>query len=179
LAKFQDIQSKARNEIQLILKDENPTYKNVQHLDYLLCIIKEGMRLHNPVESVPERITTKDVILEGYHIPKGSNIGINITAIHQSKQVYGDPENFRPERWTPEEQEKRKIPSSAWIPFSGGSRVCIGNNFSIIEQKIFLSEILSNYTISLVNKNDIIEQDPQKNFLSGPKNIPIKFTSIQ
>eukprot|EP01080_Neovahlkampfia_damariscottae_P000405 gene405-6819_t len=172
LGKNQDVQDKARETVMNVMKNEKPCYKNTKDLDYLLYIIKEGMRMFNPVEQIPERITTKDIILDGFFIPKGSAVGINITAIHNNKTIYGDPENFRPNRWSPEEQEKRKIPSSAWLPFSAGARVCIGNNFSIIEQKIFLSEILKKYKVTLPDPNAKIEKDPSKFFLKRSKGNP-------
>jgi cytochrome P450 len=178
LAIKQEIQQKLRDELDSKLKGEKANYKNIQQLDYLMYCIKENMRLYSPVERVPDKIMTKDVELDGYHIPKGTRVGINISAIHQSKKVYGDPENFRPERWSNEEQEKIKIPSSAWIPFSYGSRVCIGNNFSLIEQKLFVCELLQRFKITLVNEKDEIKTAPFKT-IRGPLNIHIKLTPVK
>lgn len=101
-------------------------------------------------------------------------MGINIAAIHYSKEIYGDPEVFRPERWSPEESKGRH--HFAWMPFGGGPRICIGNNFSLLEQKIFLSLMLQKYRWEFVDKS--AKTDFVKPSLVLPRVVParIKFT---
>ena len=110
------------------------------------------------------------------------NISSNLSSlkddIHHSKEIYGDPENFRRERWSNEEQLKRKIPNNCFIPFLIGPRTCIGNNFTLMEQKIFLISILQNFKLSLVNSNEEVLSDPKKLGLSGPIMLRIKFEDL-
>ena len=63
-----------------------------------------------------------DQIILDHKIPKGSLIQIFTKQLHFEKEVYGDPETFRPERWSTEEQLKKKIPFYSYIPFSAGPR---------------------------------------------------------
>lgn len=171
------IQDKLRNEVKSIIKEYGFNYESINKMEYLLCFIKETMRKYPPVSIIPDKLNIRDVILSNYYIPKGTLIGINVYSIHHSKEIYGDPENFRPERWTKEEQMKRKIPNSAWIPFSSGPRICIGNYFSLLEQKIFLTELLLNYQVISLEKNDL---EQEKNFgISPPKPSKIQFKKIQ
>jgi len=180
LAKHQDIQEKMRKEIIEILGNEKPNFENIKKVNYVTYFIKETMRHFPPVEFIPPKLTTKDVELEGYHIPKDTLVGGSVFAVHFSKEIYGDPENFRPERWSPEEQLKKKIPSNAWIPFSNGPRICVGNNFSLLEQKIFYVELLSRFKISLVDENVKIRKEPIATFvISHPEKVKIKFSPLK
>ena len=86
LAKHQNVQEKARKEIQDTLGDKDCDFESSQKLNYLSSIIKETMRLFSPAPGVG-RHTTKDVILEGYKIPKGTPIFIDITAMHHVRKL--------------------------------------------------------------------------------------------
>jgi len=88
--------------------------------------------------------------------------------------VYGDPEKFRPERWSPEESKGRH--HFAWIPFGGGSRICIGNNFSLLEQRVFLSLMLQKFRWEMVDKNANTEYEKPGIVLAKPQPITLKFT---
>lgn|SRR5690606_3561579 len=99
-------------------------------------------------------------------------VTINLYALHHSKEVYGDPYNFRPERW----MDSKLNTSLLWMPFGAGPRLCVGKNFSLLEQKVFLAKLLRNYKWELVNKDDQIEIDSRNFIIHTPKNIPVKFT---
>jgi cytochrome P450 len=120
---------------------------DVKEIEYLHFFIKEIMRMFPPVSYIPPKLTLVDTMLGEYFIPKGTKIGVNIRGIHNSKEIYGDPEIFRPERWSNENISK--ISNNSWLPFSIGSRTCVGSNFSIMEQKIFIFELLRNFRIIL------------------------------
>jgi len=142
-----------------------------------MAVIKETMRKWPPVAVVPAKVVIKDVTLGDWYIPTGNRVGVNVSPIHHSKEIYGDPENYRPERWLKEEQAKKKIPATAWIPFSAGPRVCIGNNFSIMEQKVFLAELVRRFKFEAEKNSQVTAE---KSFgLSGPAKMNIKFTSIE
>jgi cytochrome P450 len=65
------------------------------------------------------------------------------------------------------------------LPFGNGPRKCLGINFSITEQTIFITELLMNYQVSFVDKNQNIEQDPNKFIANGAKKVPIRFKRIK
>ena len=73
--------------------------------------------MYTPISTVPPRLTSKEVVLDGYRIPKNYAVTIHIHSVHRSKEIYGDPDVFRPERWSKEGQEKFKVPRYGWIPF--------------------------------------------------------------
>ena len=180
MAKYENIQEKARKEIKEIIGSKKLTYELIKQLKYIPSIIKETMRMFPSACNLPPKQTTKDVIINGYSIPKGTNIWIAVYGIHHSSKIYENPEEFKPERWLDESKEK-KIPINAWLPFGSGPRQCLGNTFTLTEQCVFFTELLMNFKISLVNhKNENIEfiQDANKFILNGPKKIPIHFKKI-
>lgn len=177
LASNPSIQDKLRKEVTMNIGDQEITYESVNKCEYLLGFIKESMRVFPPLTNIPQKLATKDTQLGDWFIPKGTRIGIDLYTIHHSKELYGDPENVRPERWSREEQAKHKIPASAWLPFSAGSRVCLGNIFSLLEQKVFLIELVRNFQLENLSKMKI---RPEKGFgLSTPRKMDIRFIPLK
>lgn len=88
-------------------------------LGYLVQCIKESMRLYPPVTFI-QRITTKEVELDGHAIPAGTTIGIQIYNLHHNKAVWEDPYEYRPERFSPDNENK--YDNFAFVPFSAGPR---------------------------------------------------------
>eukprot|EP01080_Neovahlkampfia_damariscottae_P006781 gene6781-10945_t len=170
LAQHPEVQEKARKEVLEVLGDKKCDYESCSKLKYLSMIIKESMRLYSPVVSA-NRITTKEVILGGYTLPKDQLVQVSITAIHHSPEVYENPDEFIPERW------EKKIPNFAWIPFSASSRVCVGNNFSLLEQNIFLATLLQKFKFEATDKNAKITIDPT-NRVMGPNPLELQFKEI-
>lgn len=177
LAEYPQIQEKLRQEILSKIDGSSIEYSKIKDIPYLIYFIKEILRYYPPAAIITPRMNQKSIMLGDYLIPAKTQITINISALHHSKEVYGDPEVFRPERWSPEEQAKRKIPKHAWIPFSGESRVCIGNQFSLAEQKIFLSHLLSKFKITALDKFHV-QNDPYRDIIQGPLKQKVKMNLL-
>ena len=119
-----DVQQKAVNEIDEIYSQEhNPEFTNdfLNKFTYLELILKETMRLF-AVAPLVARETSDEVNINGYLLPKNTTILILIHAMHRDEKYWGnDAELFRPERF-----EVGLSNPNAWAPFTGGSRICIG-----------------------------------------------------
>ncbi|KAI9304538.1 cytochrome P-450 cyp509A1 [Cunninghamella echinulata] len=156
LSKYPDIQEKARQEVNSTLcpngepnEDILPTIEDTKKLVYINMIMKETMRISNSVlHLVTPRVATQDVNLNGTFIPKGTQVNVNIYGLHHSSKVWDDPETFNPDRFAPG-GEAEKQNGIAWVPFSNGSRQCIGMNFSLLEQRVILSCLLRKYEWTL------------------------------
>lgn len=126
LALHPEYQEKCFTELRSIMGD-NPdtpcTHNNLQDLKYLEMVIKESLRLHPSVPLIARR-TLEPIQIEGVDVPVGVDVNIPIYAIHHNPDVYPDPENFDPERFTDEGQKNRG--PYDYIPFSAGNRNCIG-----------------------------------------------------
>jgi cytochrome P450 len=122
-------------------RDKTPTYEQINSMEYLNDVIRETMRLYSPVGGLTPKIVAEDTEICGYHVPEGTLITVALWSVHHSEVYYGPTVNeFRPERWQGE--EGKNIPTFAHVPFSAGARVCIGNNFSLVEQRLFLVKLL-------------------------------------
>ena len=77
------------------------------------------------------REAIEPVELGGYSIPAGTTVFMPQWVIHRDGRWFDDPEAFRPERW--EGGLMQRIHRYAYFPFGGGPRICIGNNFALME----------------------------------------------
>lgn len=129
------------------------TYKSLKELKYMEMVIKETLRKHPSAPSI-SRTLTEDTVIGGVLIPTGITVSIAIYAIHHDADNFPEPEVFDPERFTLENSKKRHPYS--YIPFSAGSRNCIGQKFAMLEMKSALAKILINYKLQSVDLSDTI-----------------------
>ncbi|CAG8781606.1 4341_t:CDS:2, partial [Cetraspora pellucida] len=138
LAKYPDIQKKAREEAINVLENtsELPTFDKIKVLKYITAIIMESLRICPPVVQTLFRTPTRPLNLsKNITIPKGVKITVNLWQIHRNPNVWNDADKFIPERFMNPEKETK----SNWVPFSSGPRNCLGQNFSMMEQKIIIA----------------------------------------
>lgn len=146
LGSHPDVLKKAQEELDDVFgsTDRPPTMEDLKKLQYLQCVIKESLRLF-PSVPIFGRTLLEDCYIGGFKIPKGVNAMIIPYALHRDPRYFPDPEEFRPERFMPENSDKKN--AYAYIPFSGGPRNCIGQKFALIEEKVLLSSILRRFQL--------------------------------
>ncbi|KAF3847990.1 hypothetical protein F7725_021018 [Dissostichus mawsoni] len=116
--------------------------EDLSKIPYTTMFIKESLRLYPPVPGM-SRITTKTItFFDGRTLPAGSRIGTSVS-LHRNATVWENPEVFDPLRFLPENVSKR--PPHAFVPFSAGSRNCIGQNFAMNELKVSTALTLQRY----------------------------------
>jgi cytochrome P450 family 4 subfamily V len=109
-------------------------------------VFKEAMRLFPPVP-VHFRQAIKEIDLgHGRIVPAGANIVMPIYNIHRDPKNFPDPENFDPDRFSPQNSVGRH--PYAYIPFGTGRRMCVGHVFATMEAKTILSTVLRRYCIT-------------------------------
>ena len=79
---------------------------------------------------------------------KHSVVDINIIAMHYDEKYWNKPTEYNPDRWL-DQVDKQPRHAFAYAPFGAGARVCIGNNFSLLEQKLFLCNLLQKFKVEL------------------------------
>nr|XP_053637587.1 cytochrome P450 4c3-like isoform X3 [Cherax quadricarinatus] len=119
-----DIQARVHEELDgiLINPDSPVTTEDVRQMKYTEMCIKESMRLFPPAPVI-SRTVNEDVVIDGYCIPAGTTVSIVIYKIHRDPTQFPDPEVFDPDRFLPENVNKRH--RFSYIPFSAGIRNCI------------------------------------------------------
>jgi cytochrome P450 len=84
------------------------------------------------------RNAEEDMDLNGVIIEKDTKVSVDITMIHLHPKYWTNPENFDPDRFA-ENGEHGTHSGLTWVPFSNGTRQCIGMNFSLTEQRVVLA----------------------------------------
>ncbi|KAJ8015148.1 hypothetical protein DPEC_G00023140 [Dallia pectoralis] len=141
-----EVQTKVQQELEEVFGSSacSATVDDLKRLRYLECVIKESLRLF---PSVPlfARTVSDNCKINGFNIPKGVNAVIIPYALHRDPRYFPDPEEFRPERFLPENSTGRH--PYAYIPFSAGPRNCIGQRFAMMEEKVVLSSVFRHFSV--------------------------------
>ena len=93
--------------------------------------------------------------------------------VHRRPKLWPDPNRFDPDRFAPEHEAER--PRFAYIPFGGGPRGCIGNQFAMLEAQLIVAAIAQRYRIELLPDQEIrpeplITLRPKPEFVRGSRN---------
>jgi cytochrome P450 len=147
---------KCRDELHAVLANRKPSFDDLQKLKYLTMVIDESLRIYPPAWIIGRKTIKPDKI-GNYKIAAGHNLLISPYALHRDKRLWPEPEKFNPSRFEPEEIKKR--PKFSYLPFGGGPRLCIGNNFAMMEMQIVLASILQRFDFELA-RNKKVEPDP-------------------
>jgi cytochrome P450 len=142
-----EVERQLHAELADVLGGRAPTIQDLPDLRYTRMVIEESMRLYPPAWGVARQSVQADEI-GGYHIPADAGLSLIINNVHRDPRWWPDPENFDPERFTPERSPDR--PSFAYLPFGGGPRLCIGNQFAMTEAQMVLATIAQRYKLRLV-----------------------------
>ncbi|KAM7305883.1 putative cytochrome P450 [Ixodes scapularis] len=147
-------QQKIHDELDFIFGDDTErhvTIEDMKEMRYLECVIKESQRLY---PSVPfySRLCEEPFELGGTMLPKGTVVQVSNYFLHRDPKVFPKPEEFRPDRFLPENSKGRH--PFAYVPFSAGSRNCIGQKFAMSEEKIVIANILRRYKLQSLDQRD-------------------------
>ena len=113
-----------------------PRVADLPCLPYTESVINETLRVY-PTAWMVGRENIEPVELGGYSMPAGTTFFMPQWVIHRDARWFDDPEAFRPERW--EGGLLQRLHRYAYFPFGGGPRICIGNNFALMESALILA----------------------------------------
>jgi cytochrome P450 len=147
-----DVERKLAVELEEVLGDRTPTVDDIPNLVYTGKVVKESMRLYPPAWRVG-REAINDCEIGGYPIPAGAQLIASQWTMHRDARYYDEPLEFRPERWT--EEFIKRLPKFAYFPFGGGPRLCIGDQFAIMEATLILATIARRFRLELVPDHPI------------------------
>jgi cytochrome P450 len=133
------VEERLRAELESVVGGEPLAAAHLPRLEYLDAVIKESLRIRPIMPAGGARRVRTPVEIGGYLIPEGANLIDSMYLLHRRRDLYPDPEVFKPERFL----GKRVIDPYEWTPFGGGLRRCLGMAFALFEMKVVIAAVLS------------------------------------
>ncbi|XP_020102692.1 cytochrome P450 97B2, chloroplastic isoform X1 [Ananas comosus] len=175
---------KAQEEIDSVIGGEGITAESLKKLDYIRLVIVEALRLYPQPPLLIRRALKPDKLpggyngnKEGYEIPRGTDIFVSVYNLHRSPYFWDWPNEFEPERFlVPKGNEDIEgwagfdpsrspgamypneiISDFAFLPFGGGPRKCVGDQFALLESTVALAMLLQKFDVELRGSPDEVE----------------------
>jgi cytochrome P450 len=159
LARHPDALARLHEEQDRVLGGATPTIDQLEgEMPYLEMVLDEVLRLYPPAWIGPRR-AIREFEFGGCTVPRGAYVNYCSWASHRIPEVFPDPEAFIPERFARE--RKAALPRGAYVPFGGGSRICIGKRFGQTEVKLVATMLLQRLRLdALPGRTVTIRQMP-------------------
>ncbi|KAI8616952.1 cytochrome P450 [Chytriomyces sp. MP71] len=149
LSRNHAVQMKLKQEISSVTsKLGSPTFETLSEYKYLDSVIREAQRLHSVASTVMRQALTSIEHNGGTIFPK-TLIVVNMGGMHRCSKHWEDPNQFKPERWN------HPIPPHTFLPFGDGPHSCIGKKLGLIELKMVLISLLSQFSVEIVEGQEI------------------------
>jgi cytochrome P450 len=155
LAQHPEAEEKLHAELAKTLGGRIPTVEDVPNLPYTQMVLEEAMRLYPPAWFLMRKAINEDTIGD-YPIPANAFISYSAYTLHRHPDFWDNPERFDPERFSPEQVAAR--PRFAYLPFGAGPRLCIGNNFAMLEGQLILATVAQRYRFALVPGHEVVPE---------------------
>ncbi|GLJ49941.1 hypothetical protein SUGI_1061980 [Cryptomeria japonica] len=139
------VQNKLQEEVKVVVGKERVVQENgLQGMEYLLCVVKEALRLYPPVPLLIPHESTKHCTIDGYFIPKKRTVFVNTWALGRDPKVWKDPLEFKQERFmgTYIDFIKGKDYFDV-VPFRSGRRECPRASMSMSTLNLAIAQLVN------------------------------------
>ncbi|CAK9176474.1 unnamed protein product [Ilex paraguariensis] len=175
---------KAQAEIDAVLGHERTTFDSLKKLEYLRLIVVETLRLYPQPPLLIRRSLRSDLLpggykgnKDGYAIPAGTDIFLSVYNLHRSPYFWDKPDEFEPERFLAQRKSEsiegwagfdplrspgalypnEIVSDFAFLPFGGGPRKCVGDQFALMESTVALAMLLQKFDVELKGSPESVE----------------------
>ncbi|XP_015267709.1 PREDICTED: cytochrome P450 2J2 [Gekko japonicus] len=144
MAIYPEVQAKVQGEIDSVIgQTRQPAMDDREHMPYTNAVVHEIQRKGNIIPLNAPRMTTRDTTLAGFHLPKGTIFIPSLTSVLFDKEEWETPDAFNPGHFLENGQFKKR---EAFLPFSAGKRVCLGEQLARTELFLFFTALLQKFT---------------------------------
>nr|QQL94709.1 cytochrome P450 2j2-like protein [Lateolabrax maculatus] len=148
MVKYPEIQAKVQAEIDRVIgQSRRMSMEDRAKLPYTDAVIHEVQRMGNIAPLSLPHVTNMDIQLGGYTVPKGVIVIPNLTSVLFDKNEWETPFTFNPGHFLNE--EGKFVKQAAFLPFSAGKRVCLGENLAKMELFLFFTSFMQHFTFSM------------------------------
>lgn len=141
-----------------------PRPEDLPHLVYTRCVVSETLR-HTSPGWLFTRVATKETELAGCRLPRGATVLYSPYLLHHDPSSFTDPERFLPDRWLP--GRVTAVQRRAMMPFSAGSRKCLGDEFAMVEATLAVATIAGHWRLRHLPGH--VAQKPRPAITLGPR----------
>ncbi|XP_062994255.1 cytochrome P450 2J2-like [Elgaria multicarinata webbii] len=144
MAFYPEIQAKVQTEIDSVIGESRlPVMDDRDRMPYTNAVVHEVQRISNIVPLNAPRMTTNDTTLAGFHLPKGTILFSSLTSVLFDKDEWETPNVFNPGHFLENGQFRKR---EAFLPFSAGKRICLGEQLARTELFIFFTTLIQKFT---------------------------------
>lgn len=144
IANNPEVQRLIQAEVDEVLDGRIPEFADLPKLTYTRMVVDETLRLCPP-GWVTARHAIADDEINGYFIPGGANLHLNIFLMHRHPQFWPNPMTFDPDRFS--QQAVAARPRNAYLPFGGGPRHCLGKHFALTQVHLIIAMLAQAFHI--------------------------------
>ncbi|WP_404795713.1 cytochrome P450 [Streptomyces tendae] len=144
LANHPDVEERVHAEVDSVLAGARAGFSHLPGLELTTRVITETLRLYPPGWVLTRTVTT-DTRLGPYSVPAGTTVAYSPYLIHRRGDLYDAPDRFDPDRWAGDHPQPSR---HAYIPFGGGARKCIADQFGTIEAVLALATITARWRLT-------------------------------
>ncbi|XP_045410718.1 cytochrome P450 2D17-like [Lemur catta] len=143
-----DVQRRVQQEIdEVIGKVRRPAMGDQAHMPFTTAVIHEVQRFADIIPLGVPHMTTRDIEVQGFLIPKGTTLFTNLSSVLKDEAVWEKPFRFHPEHFL--DAQGRFVKPEAFMPFSAGRRMCLGEPLARMELFLFFTSLLQRFSFSV------------------------------
>ncbi|XP_037304932.2 cytochrome P450 2K1-like [Pungitius pungitius] len=168
MIKNPNIQDRVREELSAVVGSRQVQVEDRKKLPFTDAVIHETQRLANIVPmAIPHR-TTQDLTFQGHFIKKGTTVFPLLTSVLYDESEWEEPHSFHPAHFL--DKDGKFIKRDAFMPFSAGRRVCLGESLARMELFIFFSTLVQRFRFTASPGVSVEELDltPRVGFTLNP-----------
>lgn len=146
------IQAAVRTELRTVMPHHNSSISacsTLEALPLLSAVVKETLRVSPLISSRLPLVIRTPLQYQSWTIPAGAVVGMTIQKTLNDASVFPDPKTFDPYRWLQSTPEQLEAMNRAYVPFSRGTRGCVGINLAYAEIYIVLAAVVRRFDLEL------------------------------
>ncbi|XP_028252560.1 cytochrome P450 2K1-like [Parambassis ranga] len=168
MAKYPKIQDQVQEELKSVIGDRQVQVDDRKKLPFTDAVIHETQRLASILPTAVPHRTSRDITFQGHFIKKGTTVYPLLTSVLHDASEWEKPHTFHPAHFL--DKDNKFVKREAFMPFSAGRRICLGESLARMELFIFFSTLLQHFRFTPAPgvTEEELDLTPGTGFTLGP-----------